>query len=114
THASRNEDDHRRPNAYQEDLAIRAEEVWRMERSQGLRGCPWGSLVMSREIAKRRFVYGIELLECHCGVWRVAEPSFACWKHEDREQLAVEAMAQLQQALRNFGYELAKAMRLRR
>lgn len=61
---------------------------------------------------KRRYVHGIELMECRCGAWRVAAYELPCWKHEDRKQLMVEAQAQLAQSIRNLGYQIAKAVRL--
>lgn len=56
-------------------------------------------------------IYGIELIECDCGVWRVED--LPCWNETEREQLTAEAFAQLRQALRNLGYEILKVMGLK-
>ena len=61
---------------------------------------------------KKRYLYGIEMIECSCGVWRVNDTQIPCWNHEDRKQLMSEAFTQLNQSVRNLGYEILKAMRL--
>lgn len=65
-----------------------------------------GGILMS----KYKYIHGAELVECKCGVWTVTD--IPCWNETDRKQLYVEAQAQLNQAVRNLGYELAKALRL--
>lgn len=59
---------------------------------------------------KHRWFWGIEHVECDCGVWRVIE--LPCWNHEDREILTVEAQARLSQSVRNLGYIIFKSFRL--
>lgn len=60
---------------------------------------------------KIRFVHGNRVVECNCGVWR--DPYLPCFKSSDRkEQLMVEAIANLNQAWRNLGYQLLKAVGL--
>ena len=54
------------------------------------------------DLAKGAFV------ECGCGVWRL--PSIPCWNETDRKQTINEANAQLIQAIRNFGYQIIKAI----
>jgi hypothetical protein len=57
-------------------------------------------------------VYGVELVECKCGVWRADVSGLGCWNHgAPRSQLMVEAIAQFNQALRNLGYEILRAFK---
>ena len=59
---------------------------------------------------KKKYVYGIELVECKCGEWKIEE--LPCWKCHDREQLFVESFAKLNQSIRNLGYEILKSFKL--
>ena len=61
-------------------------------------------------MTERRIILGQEVVECECGVWRL--PCLPCWNETSRPQITVEAMAQASQAFRNFGYQIAKALRL--
>lgn len=65
------------------------------------------------------YVYGQRLVECECGVWRLPDEvidgktyEMPCWNHQVRKQTMVEAIAQLSQSVRNFGYVLLKSLKL--
>jgi len=61
-------------------------------------------------MTKKRYVCGQEVVECACGVWKI--PGIPCWNESARKYSMVESVAQLNQALRNLGYQVLKAIRL--
>lgn len=64
---------------------------------------------------KRRYVYGVELRECSCGVWRLYDEHlkerFPCYRSGKRSQTTTEALAQLDQSFRNLAHELHSALK---
>ena len=68
--------------------------------------------LVERTAHKRTYMYGVCLVECDCGVWRIDDPTIPCWSHEHRPQMMIEAFAQLRQAIRNLGYEILHAFKI--
>lgn len=60
---------------------------------------------------KHRYFYGIDHVECNCGKWRVND-ELPCWNSGERKQMMSESFAELNQAIRNLGYEILKQLRL--
>jgi hypothetical protein len=94
------------------DVHQRLETPWGDDRHFGLGGFALDDEVQGVVAPKRRWFMMTEHVECKCGVWRIADDTLPCWNKSDRKQLMSEAWLQLNQAIRNLGYQLLKAIRI--